>query len=1130
METFSEKHTDIIVSYLEYLKEVSRKIISGAGFEKAYLDKNRTNPSYRSEMIPSFPFAREVKYGMSFYNYFDTCIRYLERNSDRKLFMGSGEVLGKRDKDETFIQGPLLYMECEVYRNDKDNKDNMIIIDPQIYTITINYDLISYILGSDKIVEDEEIFDEKYIKYESIIEKIEEDLKDLANMSEEEFDYSFLTKILTKISEEIFQKLRKNIEEFSKIEMINKNDCDFITNRANGGSGLVYYSHNHYFINKIPDQLSTYEALKKLIDEVKNEGFKNPVLDKLLRNALVSDDISINTNDDYKEEVKKVIDLYLPISLSKTQENAIEKAWTSEISYIQGPPGTGKSHTISAIILSAVFLNKKVLVVSQKRPALEVVNNKVQPYLAKDYKIKSICYFDRGERQGVREYVKTLLEISYDKRGLLSQINSMEEQIKNTEKDLREKITELREENEKLNKYLDTSRQFFEKNEELQSDIKFFEKSYGVSIPENLEFKPIEAYERYEEVLNILKKIDKSPYKTLAGELYKTKFKTHLKEKYAGTPEISEWFDRLFNNHYISEVGGDFVKLNRVFTRTQKLLANLHKNPTLIRDRIENLKKNIKELQEKLICLRYQVRILKYLNDDKHVRMLEKFSSMLFNVKPHLVKSKMQDIDFDKITDVIPFWSAEIRYIGNLFPLKPDLFDIVIVDEASQVNLAEIFPVFYRGKKILVVGDHKQLSLNATGVNFHISKKFDNLTWNKYRCGGLSYEIAKDRYLTVTDSSILDFIRSEHNAKNLPQIMLDEHFRSLPILAKYTNDTFYEGRLKIMTETPDRIIIKPFKAIKITGKRDSDKKTIEKEALKIIDIINNLIKNPGSILPQELVEIIDKRGRDFTIGVISMIRNQCELIKDFISEQCKDEDIKKYDLKIGTPEEFQGDERDIMIFSLCLDSFCRGYTHYQNPNRLNVATSRARLFTIFVFAAIPQSFDRIFNYLKFFEGYVSPEYIVNDTIDTSFPETEYNPIQWKFDPAKFESDFERYVYSVLEKYREERNKKANIKIYNQVTTCGQKRVDFVLYNEKTKSSVAIEVDGPAHFLEDGLKPLYTEKHIERIGTLKRAGWNIINLPYYRWYKNGRFINENDYNFKKEIENLYNKLDTFLDCK
>jgi very-short-patch-repair endonuclease len=76
----------------------------------------------------------------------------------------------------------------------------------------------------------------------------------------------------------------------------------------------------------------------------------------------------------------------------------------------------------------------------------------------------------------------------------------------------------------------------------------------------------------------------------------------------------------------------------------------------------------------------------------------------------------------------------------------------------------------------------------------------------------------------------------------------------------------------------------------------------------------------------------------------------------------------------------------------------------------------------------------------------------------------------------------------------------DIDIYNQYQTCGY-RLDFVLYNKNNKKFVALEVDGPHHFEGDGLSN-YADCHVERIEKLKRAGWNIINTPYYKWYLKG----------------------------
>ena len=89
--------------------------------------------------------------------------------------------------------------------------------------------------------------------------------------------------------------------------------------------------------------------------------------------------------------------------------------------------------------------------------------------------------------------------------------------------------------------------------------------------------------------------------------------------------------------------------------------------------------------------------------------------------------------------------------------------DLLILDEASQVNLAEIFPVLYRAKRFCIVGDHKQLGIKAAGGMF-ISKVYEKLTWEKYFSSlpkyPVSYKKAEERDLLVSRSSILTFSKS----------------------------------------------------------------------------------------------------------------------------------------------------------------------------------------------------------------------------------------------------------------------------------------------------------------------------------------------------------------------------------
>jgi len=97
----------------------------------------------------------------------------------------------------------------------------------------------------------------------------------------------------------------------------------------------------------------------------------------------------------------------LPFSLSKSQKTAIYRALRNDISYIQGPPGTGKSFTISALAIAASEMGMKVLVASQKRPAVDIVHEKVTDILG-----KSACLYisdDQQTKQKTRGVINDLL-------------------------------------------------------------------------------------------------------------------------------------------------------------------------------------------------------------------------------------------------------------------------------------------------------------------------------------------------------------------------------------------------------------------------------------------------------------------------------------------------------------------------------------------------------------------------------------------------------------------------------------------------------------------------------------------------------------------------------------------------
>lgn len=1115
----------IISSYLNYLRDVSRKIISRSGFEQVLLDKSKKNPSFAFQIDEHF---KTIPISNPSYQRLDEILKHIERNQDKQLFVGFGFVCGQRD-GRTYA-GPLLFTECDI------SKNGDISIDIDYSSLSLNYDLVSSLLGSYNIAEDEE-YSASYEKEISLIDSIEEEISDiydddklilsriqqysqsLLNIQPKGTTYSIVFNFTSQYAHSIFNRLSNNISQFS--EIILGNTFDFKTEVINHKEGnsifkqkIKFYNNAFYFINVIPDQLSTFIALNKLSNEIKEQNFGNPTLEKLLLNSLTNDKKELTQIGN--DEILEIIRNKIPLNLSNAQKRAIKNAFECELSYIQGPPGTGKSYTISAIILTALFLNKKVLLISQKKPALEVVKEKTEPFFSNpNDKVNGLIYYDREARKIIKEQIKELLNHSQDSRILKKELNRINGNISAKSEELKLHLSKLADIEKNLSQTLHNEFEFKQKNDSFLSYLKeVFSKNYH-TLDSSHKFSLIPNNNKADKLLSDLSKYYSLQSKNAVIKLYEKKIINLLLDKFHLN---MDYLLKDFPNYAIS-----ILELNKYYTETKKKEREIKFSCEKLRNEISHYKSIIDKLQKELIRQKFNFNLYSSLSDENFRRELGKFSAMLHFTKSSEIQSRMNEVNFEIISDIIPFWAAEIRHLGHLFPMKPDLFDLVIVDEASQVNLAEVLPAFYRGKNICIVGDHKQLNVRSTGIGFQLSKKFDVLTWQKQNKEYLNYVSAKSKNLTVTDASILDFIMSEYNNIIPPSIMLDEHFRSMPHLANFTN-TFYKdsGGLKIMTETCEKVHTKSFIWLKIDGKR-TDNKEVREEALEVIKVIKKITSPHQQLDFSDSFSIPEQlQGKLQSIGIISMLRNQCNLIQSHIDEKIDSKLIENYKIMVGTPEEFQGNERDVMIFSLALDEDCKhSVGFYQDSKRLNVATSRARLLTIFIYSAIPKNFDKVISYLKYFKGEINPDDI--DSSEESFISSNYN--NWSFNVGAYESDYERHVYGYLISYIKTRSDK--IKIYNQVQSCGQKRLDFVLYNEANKKSVALEVDGSYHFLDNQYGRIYSQEHIERIEILKRAGWNIINTPYYKWYKDGWLSNSDNEIFNSEIERIYTELDSYL---
>jgi superfamily I DNA and/or RNA helicase len=136
--------------------------------------------------------------------------------------------------------------------------------------------------------------------------------------------------------------------------------------------------------------------------------------------------------------------------------------------------------------------------------------------------------------------------------------------------------------------------------------------------------------------------------------------------------------------------------------------------------------------------------------------------------------------------------------------------------------------------------------------------------------------------------------------------------------------------------------------LEVTSKREENSQINKGEADKVFEVILSFANQEPSDLTKEVFEMPQLQGKSISVGVVCFIRDQVNYMKEEVLRLLTDEQQERISLMIGTPEEFQGNERDVMIFTPAIDEEPkRSKAFMEDRNRFNVATSRAKYFKYF---------------------------------------------------------------------------------------------------------------------------------------------------------------------------------------
>lgn len=920
---------------------------------------------------------------------------YRETNKDEKetgsydLYIAYPYVEGVFKKDNFAIRAPLLYFPIKLTRK----KRNFIIRKDKDKDILYNRDLL---LATSKMEKNDftsnvpliQDFSMKILKDTVIPYYIKNGVN--IDMKPLKFDFAPFKPML----KDEFVKQRKGVFHIE----------EYITfGRYKLYSSMIQKDMNHILnTNRYNDLLEDLVNENNLFSQEKDVDF---TFDS---NTVNESRLSYINEINYSQE--KVIDLL-------NKENKL---------VIWGPPGTGKSQTITSLIASSILKGENVLVVSEKKVALDVIYSRLKN--ASKY---TMFIDDSENKQDFYHKIGEILNPTLPQRTLNNDTYKLEEEIKeilhtmdkslkllyvDTIQDIpmsklykryvkdRDVIKTLmpkdvhqmfREVFKKPNfELLDKMEQTFDKRSHLNNYIDYYNMLSRYPILSKLETKI-----------------------TRSNKMVYSQFCEHL-EGFQAIYDTA-WWGRRFSlkRNFIKKHKGTLLFLTKKSRIERKFMKSIINDPTLSNyileniNRINKLRAQFEELTKDevkfiemllfhptMVNVKDKVKVRHYLFDafftgyleefkaknQKYLYIFEKYHEKLEEMDQLMAEKKQVTVEsFEmelykhalnltntkRIMDMrrilesqrkisvkafidifqlelmnnVRIWMMTPEVVSAIIPLVYGMFDLVIFDEASQMYVEKGIPAIYRAKKVVIAGDTKQLRPSSLGIG----RLEDE---DEY----YEDDVLKD--VSMDAKSLLDLARYRYQ-----ETILNYHYRSVyEELISFSNHAFYDGKL-IVSPNQSEPSKPPIEYVHVKDGIFDNRRNVE-EAKQVIKLLKKVFRD---------------RENNETVGVITFNSTQRDLIENLIDEELfkrgkyqkvferelfRTDDGEDTSLFVKNIENVQGDERDIIIFSMGYARDSEGYVRRRfgwlnndgGQNRLNVAISRAKKKIFFVSSLYPE--------------------------------------------------------------------------------------------------------------------------------------------------------------------------------
>ena len=844
---------------------------------------------------------------------------------DKYLIYGYLFLVGKssKSKRQNEFLTPLLYMPCKLERNGVN-----INCFPLDEVLSLNTGALAALMRKN----DDE--DEVDLLLEGILDVV----PDLP-ITQEKLDI-FLTTLKSLVPE---IEIATNVDDYKEDDNVSKSK-DFYKEKIDGEN-----------VEDIIEEEETEQAKQKVKLEkiavtpqsaiilTKRPSVTAGVLHELTQIAEKPSGIYRETalsiiNEEYSQskeksvpmkDMNKITDFYpiTPLSLSDSQLQVVKNIDNSKFVAVQGPPGTGKSQTIVNLVAHLVANGKTVLVASRMDKAVDVVAERLNDLGASHMAL----------RAGRLNYQRQLSE---ELNNLLAQNNSdldddIEDILLVDTKDMKDHLDMLKNMENKSETIIKLEKNWHDKLEEVEEQEKILgKKEY---IKKTLKKGEIDM------VAGIIKVLEHNMEK--AGFISKIANFTSLGQ----LKKILNLKDFDVNYETIGKLKQELEFANMEWS-LRKIEADIQKtgNLHMLAEQIRTMKRKQKSLATNILKNKRREALKELLRDENKRRRLKVHAKSLVANRKRLQTNILEEEDFRPLLEAFPCWCVTTYAVSDSLPLKPGMFDVAIIDEASQCDIASCFPILFRAKRAVIVGDDKQLP----HLSF-LEKAKEQSFLSQYGIPD-KYQLMW-RFRTNSMFDLADYY-------SMNSVMLDEHFRSLPPIINFSNHEFYNDRIRVMRkDKPDENVLELVEVV--DGKVDFD-------ATRNLPEIEALVRRLHEIIIED-----ERKNPDnpVTVGIISPFRAQVEQLKVSVSKVLSDYMIKKHQIEIGTAHTFQGDERDIMMISWAVadNSYTQSLMFMQKANLFNVAITRGRNKVINFVSRNPRELpDGHFrNYVSYMQNY-----------------------------------------------------------------------------------------------------------------------------------------------------------------